>query len=160
MNELEDRIKQGRKAIALAKERGMDTSLWEKELARLEALAQAEEVARRTEELLASRGWCLWKCSTLGSEVIMVIDDDLAGGDDIPQGYVTYSYSELCYLFGSGAPPMEQSTLRLIHEAKRLKGTVNGRESHGPRGGDRGHTGVKIYNPTPHMWRKSNSFIE
>jgi hypothetical protein len=123
MNELEDRIKQGRKAIALAKERGMDTSLWEKELARLEALAQAEEVARRIEELLASRGWCLWRSEVLGGEVIGVIDDDLASRE-IPQGHVIYTYSELCYLFGLDAPPMELSTLRLIHEAKRLVSAV------------------------------------
>jgi hypothetical protein len=58
MDNLETRIKQGRKAIALARERGMDISLWEKELARLEALARAEEVARRTRELLNSQGWC------------------------------------------------------------------------------------------------------
>jgi hypothetical protein len=92
-------------------------------------LLQAEEVRWATEELLASRGWCLWRYEALGGEVIMVIDDDLASGD-IPQGYVTYAYSELCCLFGPDAPPMERSTLRLVHEVKRLRGVVTGRESH------------------------------
>jgi hypothetical protein len=126
MKDLESRIKRGRRAITLAKEKGVDISLWEKELARLEALAQAEEVARCTLELLASRGRCLWRCEALGGEVIVVIDDDFPNGEDTPQGYVIYTYSELCYQFGPDAPPMEQSTLRLIHEAKRVGGVVTG----------------------------------
>jgi hypothetical protein len=125
MKDLESRIKRGRRAITLAKEKGVDTSLWEKELARLQTLAQAEEVAQRTEELLASRGWCLWRCEALGGEVIVIIDDDLTSGE-IPQGYVIYTYSELCRLFGPDAPPMKRGTLRLVHEAKRVGGVVTG----------------------------------
>ena len=41
------------------------------------ALAQAGETAERTRELLATRGWCLWQCSTLGGEVIAVVRDEL-----------------------------------------------------------------------------------
>jgi len=80
------------------------------------ALAHAQEVARRTEEMLESRGWCLWRCSALGGEVIVVaIDGDVPG---IPQGKVIYTEAELKELFGGGKP-VSPATLRLIHEAKK-----------------------------------------
>ena len=83
------------------------------------ALARAEEVAQRTEELLASRGWCLWQCTALGGEVIVVaIDGDVPG---IPQGKVVYTEGELKKLFG-GEKPVNGATLRLIHEAKKRAG--------------------------------------
>jgi len=116
MNDLEGRIKQGRKAITLAKGRGMDTALWEKELVRLEALAQAEEVAQRTRELLDSQGWCLWKCHAFDDEVIVVAIDEFLKG--IPQGRVIYTDAELRELFGTDKS-VTSATLRLVHEAKK-----------------------------------------
>lgn len=41
----------------------------------------AEVVAECTRELLATRGWCLWKCSTLNREVIAVVLDENVEGD-------------------------------------------------------------------------------
>lgn len=79
------------------------------------ALAQAEEVAWCTRELLATRGWCLWKCSTLGDEVIAVIREDLIEG--VPQGYPVYTELELEELCQDN---VNDATLRLIHEAKKL----------------------------------------
>ena len=76
----------------------------------------AEEVARRTEELLESRGWCLWQCDDLGGEVIVVaLGIDVPG---IPWGKVVYTEAELKELFGGGKP-VSPTTLRLIHEAKK-----------------------------------------
>ncbi len=115
---VETRISQGKKAIALAREKGMDTSLWEKELVRLEALAQAEEVARRTKELLDTRGWCKWQCEALGNEAIMVAND-FAEPEDLPQGYPIYTETELGYLYRHDT---SEATLRLVHEAKRIAG--------------------------------------
>jgi hypothetical protein len=126
MNDLEARIKKGRKAITLARERGMDTALWQKELARLEALAQAEEVARRTDELIHSRGWCLWKCESFNGNTIVIVDD-FAELEDLPTGYPVYIISEINTLFGDDKAPSHE-TLRLIHEAKKLGGAkVTGR---------------------------------
>lgn len=79
------------------------------------ALAQAEETARRTRELLV--GWCLWKCSTLGGEVICVVRDELVEG--VPEGYPIYTEAELEALFWTDA---SGATLRLIHVAKKLAG--------------------------------------
>lgn len=53
----------------------------------------AEETAQRTRELLESRGWCLWKCSTLGGEVIAVMLNENAEG--VPEGYPVYTEAEL-----------------------------------------------------------------
>lgn len=114
INSLESRIARGRKAISLAQKKGMDTSLWEKELARLEAMVQAEDVARRTRELFNSQGWCLWKCSTLDDEVIVVVRDESVG--DMPAGYPTYYDAELEELFKDD---ISEATLRLVHEAKK-----------------------------------------
>jgi hypothetical protein len=120
VNDLESRIKRGRKAITLAKEKGIDTTLWEKELARLEALAQAEEVARRTEELIHKQGWCLWKCQALNGDYILVVDDFAEPGD-YPAGYPVYTMSEITVLFGSDKPASKW-TLMMVHEAKKLAG--------------------------------------
>lgn len=115
-NNLEVRITRGKRAITLAKQRGMDISVWEKELARLEALAQAQEVAKRTSEFLATRGWCLWKCEALDGDTILIADNF---AEDLPDGYPIYAISELEILFG-GDNPVSRNTLKLLHEAKKL----------------------------------------
>lgn len=80
-------------------------------------LAQAEETAQRTRELLSTRGWCLWKCSTLGGEVIaVVLDEDVEG---VPERYPVYTEAELEKLCQDD---VSDSTLRLVHEAKKLAG--------------------------------------
>ena len=115
------RIARGRRAIALARAKGLETASWEKELARLEEeLCQAQEAAARTRELLETRGWCLWRCRVLDDEVIVVLRDELVGG--FPTGYPTYLEQELESLL-----EVDDITLKLIHEAKKLAGaTVTG----------------------------------
>jgi hypothetical protein len=112
------RIERGRKAIALARAKGLETSPWEKELARLEEeLSQAQEAAARTRELLETRGWCLWRCRALDDEVIVVLRDELVGG--FPAGYPTYLEQELESLL-----EVDDITLKLIHEAKKAAGAT------------------------------------
>lgn len=117
MNDTKSRIERGRKAIKVAREKGMDTSYWEKELAILEALAQAEDTARRTGELLDKQGWCLWKCSALDGDIIVVYRDEVSVG--YPKGYPVYIEYELELL---GRDKVNHDSLRLIHEAKKLAG--------------------------------------
>jgi hypothetical protein len=126
------RIERGRRAIALARAKGLETASWEKELARLEGeLRQAQEVAAQTYQLLASRGWCLWRCRALDNEVIVVLRDELITG--FPAGYPTYLEQELECLLEA-----DDSALKLIHEAKKLAGaTITGvekREKDGVKG--------------------------
>lgn len=79
----------------------------------------AEAVAERTRELLATRGWCLWKCSILGDEIIaVVLDENLEG---VPAGYPVYTEAELEELCRDG---VSEATLRLVHEAKKLAGAT------------------------------------
>lgn len=129
--DINSRIERGRKAIALARAKGLETSSWEKELAGLEEeLRQAQEAAR-TRELLATTGWCLWQCRALEGEVIVVLRDELVDG--FPTGYPTYLEQELDYLLEAS-----DGTLKLVHEAKKLTGaTVTGvekREKEGATG--------------------------
>lgn len=77
-------------------------------------IKQAREVARRTRELLATKGWCLWKCITLGGEVIAVVQDESVEG--VPEGYPVYTELELEELFKDDVSGV---TIRLVHEAKK-----------------------------------------
>ena len=85
----------------------------------LAALAQAEETAQRTRELLITQGWCLWKCSTLGGEIIAVVLDESVDG--VPEEYPAYTKLELEELCQGDA---SEATLRLVHEAKKIAGAV------------------------------------
>ena len=76
-----------------------------------------EEVAARTSELLGERGWCLWQCQLLNGDVIVVVDDTIAR--DVPSGYAVYLLTELYQL-----EKADDSTIRLVHEAKKLGGAV------------------------------------
>lgn len=119
MDDIRSRMERGRKAIRLAREKGMDTSSWEKELARLEALAQAEGVARYTSETLDNRGWCLWKCSSLNNDIIVVCRDEIISG--YPKGYPVYIEHELESI---GRHDISPYLLNLVHEVKKLAGAV------------------------------------
>ena len=81
------------------------------------ALAQAEEVAWCSRELLATRGWCLWKCSTLDGKVIAVVVDENVVG--VPEGYPVYTEAELEELCQDD---VSEATLRLVQEAKKIAG--------------------------------------
>jgi len=117
VDDIRSRIERGRKAIKVAREKGMDTSSWDRDLASLEALAGAENTARLTGELLGKQGWCLWKCSTLDDDIIVVCRDEDSGG--YPKGYPVYIEYELGVL---GRDDVNHDSLRLIHEAKKLVG--------------------------------------
>jgi len=80
-------------------------------------LAQAEETAQRTRELLATRGWCLWKCSTLGGDIIAVVLDENVEG--VTEEYPVYTQVELEQLCHAD---INEETLRLVHETKKLAG--------------------------------------
>ena len=77
----------------------------------------AEDVAECTRELLATRGWCLWKCSTLAGDIIAVVLDEKVEG--VPEGYSVYTEAELEELCKDD---VSEATLRLVHEAKKLVG--------------------------------------
>lgn len=94
------------------------------------ALAQAQEVARCTRELLVMQGWCLWKCSTLSGDIIaVVLDEDV---QEVPEGYPIYTVGELEELCQDD---ISDSTLRLVQEAKKLAGAKVTTEV-AKRGGD------------------------
>ena len=75
----------------------------------------AEVVAERTEELLMTRGWCLWRCRVLSGEVIALIRDELVEG--VPVGYPVYTKQELELLLEA-----DDAAVQLAHKAKKLAG--------------------------------------
>jgi len=77
----------------------------------------AAEVARVTNSHLATRGWCLWKCSTLDDDVIVIMDSYSARG--APTGYPAYTVEEI-RLLGQ----LDETTISLVHEAKRIAGAT------------------------------------
>ena len=77
----------------------------------------AEEVAAETQRLLEDPGWCLWRCSALGGEVIVVVRDELVTG--YPAGYPVYTDQELIELAREG---VGVEAIRLAHEAKKSLG--------------------------------------
>ena len=102
-----------RRAIALGRKKGADTTAWEETLKRL---LQAQDVAKRTSDLLATRGWCLWECAT-GPARIVILRDELVAG--YPTGYPTYTEAELTLLSTAG-----DRTKRLVDEAKKITQAV------------------------------------
>ncbi len=107
-----------REAVALGKEKGLDTAPWETELTNLEQkLAEAEHTVSRTCQLLDTRGWCKWQCQALGDDVVVIARDHKVAG--MPTGLPVYSMQEFQHLFG-GSKPISRSALRLAHEAKKL----------------------------------------
>ena len=90
-----------------------------------ECLQQSpEEVGVRTSELLGEQGWCLWQCEVLNGEVIVVVDEADSPGvratnRNLPEGHAVYKLRELFLLL-----KVNDSTIRLVHEAKKLGGAV------------------------------------
>ena len=77
----------------------------------------AEAVVERTRELLATRGWCLWKCAVLGGDIIAVVKEENVEG--APAEYPVYTEAELEELCQDG---VGEAHLRLVHEAKKIAG--------------------------------------
>jgi len=101
----------------------MGKALWEQSapvpLQKEDEPQLAEVVAECTRELLNFRGWCLWKCSTLGGDIIAVVRDENVEG--VPEGYPVYTEAELEELCRGD---VSEAHLRLVHEAKKLAGAV------------------------------------
>jgi len=76
---------------------------------------QAEIAACKTSELLATQGWCLWRCDVLNGEVIRIVDEDIV--EEAPGGPPVYSIREIETLL-----ELEVVDIRLIHEAKKAAG--------------------------------------
>jgi hypothetical protein len=83
------------------------------------SLLSAALVAHHTRELLSTRGWCLWKCKSLGGDIVVVVGAE--GAEGMPDGYPVYAEAELAELFRRN---ISQATLRLVHEAKKQVGAV------------------------------------
>ena len=126
LTRLEQRVNKGRKALSLAKQRGLDTTPWERELIELERqLEEFNADYRLTIQLLATQGWCLWQCSALDEEIIALVRDESV--KYVPEGYVVYTKAEMAEI---GRFKVPQSTIRLVHEAKkRTSATVTSVES-------------------------------
>ena len=75
------------------------------------------DVARATNRYLADRGWCLWKCSVLHGDVIVIMDPYSARG--APTGYPVYTTEEL-RLLGQ----LDPKAILLVHEAKKTGATI------------------------------------
>jgi len=111
---LADRIRRGREAVARARARGSDCAAWEERLAQLEA----EETASLTAGLLATRGWCLWRCDKLDGRVIAVANDEHVR--DLRERVAVFTEAEMRELFKK--PPAGHGLLKLVIEAKKLGG--------------------------------------
>lgn len=91
-------------------------------------LPEPEEVARHTKEFITTRGWCLWRCRTLGGDIIAVVRDENVDG--VPEGYPIYTIAELGAMSGVSCTRHPEkggiceSTLRLIHEVKKIAGAA------------------------------------
>lgn len=86
----------------------------------------SEEELTEIAEHFEERGYVLL-CSTVLRDKVAYVRGEVEK-PKVPDGFVTYTEHELCQLFGSDAPPIEQSLLRLIHEAKKRGGVVTARE--------------------------------
>jgi len=85
-----------------------------KEPASIPSPIQQPDEPDPTFELLATQGWCLWQCDALDDEIIALVRDESV--KDVPEGYVVYTKAEMEEI---GRFKVPQSTIRLVHEAKK-----------------------------------------
>lgn len=62
----------------------------------------AEEVAKKSQELLEKQGYVVWKCHELNDEKITIVKTKLNGG--YPTKYKVYTVQQLIRLCGSSVP--------------------------------------------------------
>jgi len=74
-----------------------------------------EVVVAETQRLLESPGWCLWRCSALTNDVVVIVRDELVTG--YPIGYPVYMVQELIEFTEIG-----EGMIRMAHEAKKYLG--------------------------------------
>ena len=89
-----------------------------KSAAVMEPLA-TEEVAAESSRQLEEKGWCLWECSGLGGEVIVVIISELI--TNYPKEYPVYTLQELKDIL-----PLDDQMLQAAHRAKKELGAKIG----------------------------------
>jgi hypothetical protein len=77
--------------------------------------AEAELVANETLKALDSRGYCLWRCTLLRGDFMMLVRDDLS--ENSYTGFPHYTLEEVEKL-----EEIQVSTLRLIHQIKKQSG--------------------------------------
>jgi hypothetical protein len=85
-----------------------------KEPASIPSPIQQPDEPDPTCELLATQGWCLWQCDALDGEIIALVRDESV--KYVPEGYVVYTKAEMAEI---GRFKVPQSTIRLVHEAKK-----------------------------------------
>lgn len=82
---------------------------------------EAQLLSEKTLESLAEKGWCLWRCNNvLQGDTVLLLDERMKKEGLIkgmPRGYPVYTLAEL-----SGLIDADDSTVRLIHEAKKAAG--------------------------------------
>ena len=103
-------------ALPYSKEAATSSQLWDEN--QLLTITPQETVLL-TRLSLADQGWCLWKCSVLNDDVIVLVRSEKITG--FPQGYPVYTLDEIEKLFDHD---IKISTLRLIHQAKKLTNAV------------------------------------
>lgn len=93
---------------------------------------KAQDVAKRTAQLLSTQGWCLWRCAALGGDIIVVTKSNNGLTEEQERqamnamskvadtikpdtfSFTEYSIDELQNLLEGDEP-----TIRLVHEAKK-----------------------------------------
>lgn len=75
---------------------------------------KAVETAMRTESYFEKRGWCLWRCSKLNNEVLVIVKDEKVTG--YPPNLPVFTDAELKEFNQKDIP---LSTYRLIIDAKK-----------------------------------------
>ena len=100
-----------------------------------ETSSQTQDLVSDTKTLLHHRGWALWRCSMLNSEIITIIKDrdvfseqlELAPGTNEALNYPIYTVDEVVELTRGNNP----AGIRLVHEAKKLGAVIiTGEEKH------------------------------
>ena len=92
----------------------MDTDLWQLPAPIPETPVQEpEQVAQMTRELLSSQGFCYWRCSDLGGEIIKIVRDEPPGKSNYP----VYTLAEIERISG-----MDIKQLQHIYRLKKASG--------------------------------------
>jgi hypothetical protein len=74
-----------------------------------------EETMVETHRQLTEKGWCLWECSALGGDVVIIVIDETITG--YPAGLPVYTLQEM-----DEVAKLDFKTIRLAHEAKKALG--------------------------------------
>ena len=122
---LREHIIRGKRAIALAKVKGLDTSEWENKLqellARLSLKATDGDLCEIERRMKSSGYVLLWSDAV---KDLVVFYDDKKHLRNIPSDFVPYSSDELWHLFGDEEYSPSRGDLLRIHQAKKTSATI------------------------------------